>query len=205
LVYHFQVNATRSGTVVARPLRREQRRESILAAAARAFAEAGFDGTSMEDLAEASGVTKLILYRHFDSKESLYRAILDRVATRLATEVAASSAHGRNRGVIVPAFLRVARDDPDGFRLLWRQASREPKFASYSEDVRRGAVAFAHELLESRIKDASLLDWAAPTIVAFLVEAVLQWLDFGNRERDERFVGLTTGSLLALLQTWSTG
>jgi AcrR family transcriptional regulator len=180
------------------------RRESILAAAAGAFAEAGFDGTSMEDLAEASGVTKLILYRHFDSKESLYRAILERVATRLATEVAAASAHGRNRGVIVPAFLRVARDDPNGFRLLWRQASHEPKFASYSDGVRRGAASFALELLRESIRDDSVLDWAAPTIVAFLVEAVLQWLDFGSRAMDERFVALTGCSLVALIETWAT-
>jgi AcrR family transcriptional regulator len=187
-----------------RTLRREQRRESILAAAASAFAQAGFDGTSMEDLAEAAGVTKLILYRHFDSKESLYRAILERVATRLRTEVAAASGRGRNRGVIVPAFLNVARDDPDGFRLLWRQAAQEPRFASYSEGVRRGAADFAHQLLQSPIPDDSLLEWAAPTIVAFLVEAVLQWLDFGNRDEDERFVALTSRSLVALIQTWAT-
>jgi AcrR family transcriptional regulator len=197
------VAATRPA-VAPRPLRRAQRKESILAAATSAFAEAGFDGTSMEDLAEASGVTKLILYRHFDSKESLYRAILERVATRLATEVAAASAGGQNRGVIVPAFLMVARDDPDGFRLLWRQASHEPKFASYSEGVRRGAADFAHELLRSPIPDESVLDWAAPTIVAFLVEAVLQWLDFGNRDMDERFVALTSRSLVALIETWSS-
>ena len=203
-MYHRKVEATQPAAAASRLLRREERRESILAAAASAFAEAGFDGTSMEELAEAAGVTKLILYRHFDSKEELYRAILERVATRLATEVAAASVQGRNRGVIVPSFLRVAREDPDGFRLLWRQAAREPKFASYSEGVRRGASDFAHQLLQSSIQTESLLDWAAPTIVAFLVEAVLQWLEFGRRDMDDRFIALTSTSLVALVQTWAT-
>ena len=48
----------------------------------------GFAATSMEDVAEACGVTKLIVYRHFDSKEDLYRAILQRVFDRQAEELA---------------------------------------------------------------------------------------------------------------------
>lgn len=187
-----------------RPLRREARRQSILAAAARAFANAGFDGTSMDAIAEAAGVTKLILYRHFESKEELYRAILQRVAGRLASEVSAARLRRGGRGGIVPSFLLVAREDPDGFRLLWRQAAREPKFASYGEDVRRAASRFAHQLLESRMQDDLLLDWAAPTIVAFLVEAVLQWLDFGNSSEDDRFLAATRDSLGALVQTWAS-
>ena len=57
----------------------------------------------MEDIAEASGVTKLILYRHFDSKEELYLSIVERVAGRLSAEVAGprirSAPWGDRRGV----------------------------------------------------------------------------------------------------------
>src|SRR5687767_13524021 len=54
-----------------RLLRRKERQASILHGAAAAFARSGFAATSMEDVAEACGVTKLIVYRHFDSKEDL--------------------------------------------------------------------------------------------------------------------------------------
>src|SRR5580658_8594931 len=90
-----------------RPLPREQRRQAILAGAARAFATAGFDSTSMDEIAEASGVTKLILYRHFDSKEELYLSIVERVAGRLAGEVTTAMQANPRRGVIAPAFLAV--------------------------------------------------------------------------------------------------
>ena len=186
-----------------RLLPRAERRSSIVAGAARAFAASGFDATSMEDIAAASGVTKLILYRHFESKEELYRSILEAVSSRLGAEVASAIDVGRRRGVIVPAFLTVAREDPDGFRLLWRHSSREPKFAGYAEEVHGAAVAFARALLGSRISDATVLDWAAPTIVAFLVEAVLVWLDQGDPAADGRFTELTTRSLEALVATWA--
>lgn len=200
------------GAAGTRLLPRAERRSSIIAGAARAFAAAGFDGTSMEDIAAAAGVTKLILYRHFESKEELYRSILEGVSSRLRDEVASAMEAGlsrsvmdagRRRGVIVPAFLTVAREDPDGFRLLWRHSSREPKFAAYAEEVHQAADAFARRLLGSRIGDAVVLDWAAPTAVAFLVEAVLVWMDRGEPAADERFTEVTTRSLEALVATWS--
>ena len=197
--------ATRGARATRPPrlLPREQRRSSIVAGAARAFAASGFDATSMEDIAAASGVTKLILYRHFESKEELYRSILEVVSSRLGEEVASAIAAGRRRGVIVPAFLTVGRADPDGFRLLWRHAAREPKFAGYAEEVRGASVDFARVLLGNRISDPVVLDWAAPTIVAFLVEAVLVWLDRGDAGADAHFTELTTRSLEALVRTWS--
>ncbi len=68
-------------------LSRVERQESILRGAAAAFAHTGFDGTSMEDVADASGITRLIVYRNFASKEDLYRAVLERVMVRLARRV----------------------------------------------------------------------------------------------------------------------
>src|SRR6266540_1172998 len=73
-----------------RRLRRAERREQILAAATRAFARAGFAATSLDDIAAQAGVSRAILYRHFDSKTDLYRAVLDRACTRLADAVGTS-------------------------------------------------------------------------------------------------------------------
>src|ERR1700722_2705426 len=153
--------------VATRPLPRAQRRQVILSGAARAFASGGFDATSMEDIAVGAGVTKLIVYRHFDSKEDLYRAILEEVSGRLGDEVrSAMDRDRRNRrhGIFGPAFLAVARQDPEGFRLLWKHSSREPRFARYSADVRGASVDFARSRLRQRV-DGPLVEWAPPMSV----------------------------------------
>ena len=65
---------------------RADRQAQLLRAAATAFARAGFAATSMDDVAAEAGVTKLIVYRNFDSKEDLYRSVLDGVSDRLRDE-----------------------------------------------------------------------------------------------------------------------
>ena len=53
-----------------------QRRALVVAAGARLFAERGYAGTTIDDIASAAGVTKPIVYRHFDSKKDLYLTLL---------------------------------------------------------------------------------------------------------------------------------
>lgn len=184
---------------VSRQLPRAERRAVILHAAARAFAESGYAATSMEDIAAASGVTKVILYRHFDGKEALYRAVLERVSGRLAGEFAGALEAGRQRGFTTRTFLTVAREDPDAFRLLWRHAAREPEFAEYASQFRELAVGAARSLLAEVVTDRSLHRWAGETIVGFVVEAVINWVDGGEPDRDAEFVELTTSSIQALV------
>src|SRR5262245_64177584 len=67
----------------ARRLPRTQRREQIIAAATRAFARAGFAATNLDDIAAEAGISRAILYRHFDSKTDLYQAVLDSACGRV--------------------------------------------------------------------------------------------------------------------------
>ena len=53
-----------------------ERRRQLLAVAGRLFAEHGFHGLSMEQLAEGAGVSKPVLYQHFPSKRALYLALV---------------------------------------------------------------------------------------------------------------------------------
>lgn len=55
----------------------EQTRENILSAAEQVFAERGFDGASLRDLADAAGVTRSLIHHHFGSKEDLWLAVAD--------------------------------------------------------------------------------------------------------------------------------
>lgn len=187
-----------------RLLPRAERSAAILRGAASAFAHTGFAGTSMEDIAAASGITKLIVYRHFDSKEELYRSVLEQVATRLMEEFAAGPGAGPKPGASARMFITVAREMPDGFRLLWRHSAREPEFAEYADQFRRGATGAALGLLAPVLADASLHTWAAETINDYLVDATLNWLDDGDPARDDEFVELVTQGLGALVRAWSS-
>ncbi|HZD81121.1 MAG TPA: helix-turn-helix domain-containing protein, partial [Actinomycetota bacterium] len=160
-------------------LGRAERYESIVKGAAQAFARSGFAATSMEDVAAAAGITKLIVYRHFDSKEELYRAVLERVSDRLAEEFLGHLNRGERTGVGVRSLLTVAREDPDGFVLLFRHASREPQFADYAREHTERAVHAARVWLETVFDDAVLAEWAAQAVVGMNVEAVLAWLEHG--------------------------
>jgi AcrR family transcriptional regulator len=65
------------------PTRRRYDTDSLLEVAVAVFTERGYDGTSMEDLARASGLSKSSLYHHIDGKEQLLRLALERAVEPL--------------------------------------------------------------------------------------------------------------------------
>ena len=117
-------------------LPRHERQASILQAAARAFGRAGFASTSMEDVAAEAGISRLIVYRHFGSKEELYRAVLEQVRARLKQRIDEAIEHPEPGVFPFSAPIDVAREYPDAFRLLLVHAAREPQFAEYAEESR---------------------------------------------------------------------
>src|SRR5690349_18724797 len=123
-----------------RQLPRTERHATILRGASQAFARGGYAATSMEDIAAASGITKLIVYLHFQSKQELYQAVLQRVSERVGEEFQAGIERGEREGLTVRALLRVGRDYPDGMLLLFRHAAREPQFAAYAMEHRERSV-----------------------------------------------------------------
>jgi len=189
-------------TPARRLLRREERQAAILHGAAAAFAEAGFAATSMEDVADACGVTKLIVYRHFDSKEELYRAILQRVFDRQGEELLRQLAEPTRRGIGARTLLTVAREDPSAFVLLWRHAPREPQFAAYSHELRTMAVGAVRDLMQIASDDPAFDAWSAEVVIGWLVESVLTWLDVGDPARDDEMVAWVTEGLVRMRSGW---
>jgi AcrR family transcriptional regulator len=165
-----------------RRLPRAQRREQLLDAATRAFARAGFAATSLEDVAAEAEVTHVILYRHFASKTDLYRAVLDRACTRLAETVGTSDSD-YDEGSL-PALLRAAAADPDGFRLLFRHAAREPEFRDVIDSIQTASTDIAHRHLATVIPAGPWQDWATRLIPTLTLEAVIAWLDTGQPDPD---------------------
>lgn len=178
-----------------RLLRAPERSASILRAAAKMFARQGYAATTLDQVATEAGVSKLIVYRHFDSKKQLYVAILDQVRDRLgAVEQPTSPVHAadgdpaiRHATVALAGMFAVARDLPDGYRLLHRHAAREPEFAGYLDDLmdrERDRI----EALLANVADPVVRRWMARLVAATVVEAFLDWLDVGDPARDAEMV-----------------
>ncbi len=199
---------TISSAAVGRPrqlLSRDARQASILAAAARAFARAGFAATSMEDVAGEAGITKLIVYRHFESKEELYRSVLEQVSARMAAEFVrgAGLPDPERQGFTTRSILTVARENPDAFRLLTVHAAREPTFSALADEFHGRGIRVADAMIADMIPDPVLKAWSTRVIVEYLVDGVLSWLEVGDPSRDEEFVAAATRGLQGMFVAWA--
>ena len=105
-----------------------ERRRQLLDVALEVFAAKGFHETSMNDVAEAAGVTKPVLYQHFESKKALYSELVDEMGTRLEGEIwaAASAADGPRHQVEAGfrAYFRWAIGQGAAFQVLFSDRSR---------------------------------------------------------------------------------
>jgi AcrR family transcriptional regulator len=162
-------------------LGRSERRERILAAATSAFAGSGYATTSLEDIAAEAGVTRALLYRHFESKAALYRAVLDRAQRRIGAATGAPEFTEAS----IAALLGAASEDPDAFRLLFHHASREPAFKEEMDGFRAGTIAVTQRHLAQVIPDPRWARWAAQVVPTVAIEAVIAWLDAGQPDRGE--------------------
>jgi AcrR family transcriptional regulator len=182
-------------------LRRPERRAAILDAAAHAFAPAGYAATSMADIAQAAGVSHLIVYRHFETKEQLYEGVLERARATLAEALCAEGATG-SHGPTPAALLRAARVDTASFRVLWRHAAREPQFARHADRAREHLLELTATALAPSVAP-DFARWAARATVAYVIESVLVWVEDGDEHYDGRFVASTQAALRAGIRSWS--
>jgi len=108
-----------------RPTRlpRDQRRIQLLDAASDVFASKGYHAAAMDDIADAAGVSKPVLYQHFPSKLDLYLALLDQSCDRLVEVVEeglASTGDNSDRVIAtVAAFYEFVSSEGSDFRLIF--------------------------------------------------------------------------------------
>jgi AcrR family transcriptional regulator len=103
----------------------ERRRPQVLDAALELFLERGYEGTSMDAIASAAGVTKPVVYACFPGKDELFRALLAREEERILGEIQAAF---RSADLTDPeatliegytGFLRAVASSPDVYRLIF--------------------------------------------------------------------------------------
>lgn len=178
----------------------EQRRETILAAGAGLFAARGYDGTSLDDVAAAAGVTKPILYRHFASKQDLYLALLRRHAQdmpRFVDPPPRQDDGSVDIEAILDTWFAYACANGHGWRMLFRDAGGGTEV----QDFRAAVYAEARAVLEGFLRASrapvpdELVPATAEMIRAGLAGLVLWWQE--NPDVPREVVAAAATRLLA--------
>jgi AcrR family transcriptional regulator len=115
-----------------RRLTADERRRAILTAAQDVFASRGFHGSSIDEIAQAAGISKALIYEHFPSKKDLHASLLDMHMQELFDRLAANAAtaepgHLRLRNGL-DAFLGWVEEQRGAFRMVFRDAA-DPEVA----------------------------------------------------------------------------
>jgi len=169
-----------------------QRREQLVATARRLFGERGYRATTMEDIANAAGVTKPLLYQHFVSKRALYLELVHQVSSELLE--ALGSAHQRSNGPRemvengFGAYFELIVTHEDAFRLLFgRQAPDDPELFVAVRQVETAVI----DMLESHMPTD-----LAPAHRRLLAYAIIGMAEGGTRYWVERSRKEAAGSVL---------
>ena len=162
-----------------------QRRDQLVGVARSAFAEKGYDGTSVEDIAARAEVSKPVVYEHFGGKEGLYAVVVDREVQTLHTAIreALMTPHAGSRRLIelgTAALLDYIESSPEGFRILTRDRTGGETSGSYGS-VLADIVTRVQGLLGAVFLHRGLDPKAAPLYAQALTGMVSMtgqwWLD----------------------------
>jgi AcrR family transcriptional regulator len=136
----------------------EERRQEILEAALDLFAERGYHGSSIDDIARGAGVSKALIYEHFASKEELHVKLLRENADELLGRLGQAIGDlppGQRLEPGVDAFFAFVEERREAWRMLFREAADTPVTAALDE-----VVAQVTEMVAGLIAE----DPAAPSV-----------------------------------------
>lgn len=134
------------------PKRRKLRKEEIVAEATRLFAERGYEGASMGDLAERVGLRKASLFHHFPSKDVLYGTVLtqliDSVQRAVFTAATSDGSFAERLDALSDALTMTLGGQPYAARLLVREVMDtgpviRDRLGRTIQDVLAAALEFA--------------------------------------------------------------
>lgn len=171
--------------------REAERREQFMRVAAAVFRQHGLAKGTMEQVASAAGVTKVVLYRRFASKDALILAIFAETIRRLKLEDAKP---WRGYGGGMRKALSAARSFEDGFILLVRHGDQNPTYQASHEALRQRtgqrlrALLWHPERPPPRDRRPALLDLSLDPMISFCNDALAYWVEKGDPSKDELFL-----------------
>jgi AcrR family transcriptional regulator len=160
-----------------------ERREQLLGVGRSVFAERGFDGASIEEIAARAGVSKPVVYEHFGGKEGIYAVVVDREIASLLDEVLASLHARHPRALLEQAvlgLLQYIESNTDGFRIMARDSPSSPvggNFASLLSDVVSRLEPILAGMFSERGYEPKLAPVYAQALVGMVASTGLWWLD----------------------------
>jgi AcrR family transcriptional regulator len=166
-----------------------ERREQLVDISRRIFAERGFDGTSIEEIAARAGVSKPVVYEHFGGKEGIYAVVVDREVRRLLGMMQDSLKADHPRVLLEQAafaLLDYIEDAPDGFRILVRDSpigSATGSFVSIIGDIASRVEYILVNEFGSRGFDAKVAPLYAQMLVGMVGTTGQWWLDARKPEK----------------------
>jgi AcrR family transcriptional regulator len=165
-----------------------ERRAQLLRTAVPLFAERGYHATSMNDVAEAAGVTKPVLYQHFSSKRELFVELLADIGSELRDTIAKATADAEGPRQQIEdgfrAYFDYVASSTDSFRVLFGSgARRDPEFASFARAVESSIAATIAELIVVEGEPVAQRLLLAHSIVGMTEAASRYWLAH-DREPD---------------------
>ncbi|MCC5032996.1 TetR/AcrR family transcriptional regulator [Streptomyces sp. WAC 00631] len=169
----------------------KERREQLLDIGRALFAEKGFEGTSVEEIAAKAGVSKPVVYEHFGGKEGLYAVVVDREMRKLLEMVTNGLTAGHPRELLEQAafaLLDYIESYTDGFRILVRDspvAQSTGTFASLISDIATQVEDILGLEFKARGFDPKLAPLYAQALVGMVALTGQWWLDARKPKKAE--------------------
>jgi AcrR family transcriptional regulator len=169
-----------------------QRRQQLLDVGREVFAQRGYDGTSIEELAARADVSKPVVYEHFGGKEGLYTVVVDREMQRLLNRfTSALAAGGSPRELLERAALVLfdyIEEDTDGFRVLSRDSPVTGPPDGYASLLGEVAHRVEHVLgaqFSARGHDPALAELYSQALVGMVALVGQWWLERRSPSKEE--------------------
>ena len=167
-----------------------ERREQLIAIARRAFAERGFDGVSVEEIAARAAVSKPVVYEHFGGKEGLYAVVVDREVQQLLGTMREALTATSQRMLLEQAtfaLLDYVEASSDGFRILVRDSppgSGTGTYVSIISDTVTRVEGILGDQFAARGFDPKVAPLYAQMLVGMVSTTGQWWLDARTPDKD---------------------
>jgi AcrR family transcriptional regulator len=170
----------------------KERREQLLDVARALFAEKGFDGSSVEEIAHRANVSKPVVYEHFGGKEGVYAVVVDREMDELLSRMTAALAEDAHPRTMLEraagALLDYVDSSADGFRIMVRDSSVATSTGTFSSLLNDIASQIEHILgvqFSTRGYDPKLAALYSQALVGMVALTGQWWLDVRKPNKDE--------------------
>lgn len=167
------------------------RRQQLISIGRTLFAERGFEGSSIEEIALRADVSKPVVYEHFGGKEGLYAVVVDREMNNLLTRFE-SALKGENARKLLEqaalALLDYIEEETDGFRILIRDSPLPSATGNFSSLINDVASKVEH-ILDGQFKvqgyETKLAGLYAQALVGMVVMTGQWWLEVRKPRKNE--------------------